>query len=84
MKIYESIEIECRDEMIKAGGSITHHHGIGKVRKLFKDTTESPLAIAFQKNLKEFIDPKNIFAANNTIYRREGEHEEDLAHLSEI
>lgn len=32
---YEDIENECRDEVMKQGGSLSHHHGIGKIRKRF-------------------------------------------------
>ena len=32
------------------------------------------------QKIKEALDPKNVFAINNTIYRLEGEEEDDLAH----
>lgn len=35
VQVYEDIENECRDECLKQGGSLSHHHGIGKVRKRF-------------------------------------------------
>ena len=34
-EIYEDIEIKSRDECFKYGGSISHHHGVGKLRKRF-------------------------------------------------
>ena len=33
--VYEEVENECRDEVMKQGGSLSHHHGIGKIRKRF-------------------------------------------------
>lgn len=33
LKSYEEIEAAARDEIIKSGGSISHHHGVGKLRK---------------------------------------------------
>ena len=48
MEAYEAIECECRDEIIKNGGSISHHHGIGKTRKRFVKQTMSPLGIEMQ------------------------------------
>ena len=33
--VFEEIENECRDEVMKQGGSLSHHHGIGKIRKRF-------------------------------------------------
>ncbi len=36
------------------------------------------MAIDFMQDMKQSLDPKNVFAINNTIYRLEGEEEEDL------
>jgi alkyldihydroxyacetonephosphate synthase len=80
LPIYESIEDECRDEILKQGGSISHHHGVGKLRKRYVKRTLPPIAIEVMKKVKESLDPKNIFAINNTIYREEGEEEEDAIH----
>ena len=33
VKVYEHIEEEARKAMLKSGGSLSHHHGIGKLRK---------------------------------------------------
>lgn len=35
MTIYEEIEDNARIEVMKNGGSISHHHGVGKLRKKF-------------------------------------------------
>jgi alkyldihydroxyacetonephosphate synthase len=76
--VYEEIENECREEVLKQGGSLSHHHGIGKVRKRFmKDILPSP-ALEFMQEIKKSLDPKNVFAINNTIYRLENEEKEDL------
>lgn len=32
----EELEIECRAESMRQGGSISHHHGVGKLRKRFQ------------------------------------------------
>ena len=76
--VYEEIENECREEVLKQGGSLSHHHGIGKVRKRFmKDILPLP-ALEFMQEIKKSLDPKNVFAINNTIYRLENEEKEDL------
>lgn len=36
---YEMVEDAARDEAMLAGGSISHHHGIGKIRKGFMQRT---------------------------------------------
>jgi alkyldihydroxyacetonephosphate synthase len=79
VQIYEDIENDCRDEIIKSGGSISHHHGVGKIRKRFVENQLPPMAIEFMKDLKTTLDPKNVFAINNTIYRQPGEKEADLS-----
>ena len=77
--VYEEIENDCRDEILKSGGSISHHHGVGKLRKRFMKKTLTPMALNFMQDIKQAIDPKNIFAINNTIYRLEGEEEKELS-----
>lgn len=70
---YEAVEDAARDEVMINGGCISHHHGVGKIRKKFVTRTVSPNGIEWQQALKEHIDPKNIFAANNTIARSDEE-----------
>lgn len=66
---YESVEDAARDEVMLAGGCISHHHGVGKIRKKFIGRTVTPNAFAWQQAIKREIDPQNIFAVNNTIPR---------------
>lgn len=78
VQVYEEIENECRDEVLRQGGSLSHHHGIGKIRKRFMTRIMPPMGVDLLQDIKKAIDPKNIFAINNTIYRLEGEEQEDL------
>jgi len=71
VSIYEHIEDAARDEVFLSGGCISHHHGVGKIRKGFMDRTLPKMAVDWQKTIKDAIDPKNIFAINNTIPRSE-------------
>jgi len=73
---YEAVEDAARDEVMLAGGSISHHHGVGKIRKKFMARTVTPNAFEWQQTLKEKIDPQNIFAINNTIPRSDEERAE--------
>lgn len=75
--IYEEVEHDCREEIIRCGGSISHHHGVGKIRKRFMKKTHTPMGLEMMQDIKKAIDPKNIFAINNTIYNEEGEEEEE-------
>jgi alkyldihydroxyacetonephosphate synthase len=64
---YEEIEDEAREEVMACGGSISHHHGIGKLRKKFIPDTLSPAAIAMLRGLKQTVDPTNVFASQNLL-----------------
>jgi len=64
-RVYSEIEHAARDTIMKAGGSLSHHHGIGKLRASFMNQVNSD---GFQKvlqDMKNTIDPKNIFGAQN-------------------
>lgn len=71
--MYDQVEDAARDEVLKCGGSISHHHGIGKIRKGFVHRTLPQMAIEWQKSIKDSIDPKNIFGINNTVPRSDEE-----------
>jgi alkyldihydroxyacetonephosphate synthase len=64
--------------MMKNGGSVSHHHGIGKIRKRFTENTLPPMAIDVLKGIKSDMDPNNVFATNNTYYKNEAERKKDL------
>lgn len=45
VEMYERIEDAARDEVMNCGGCISHHHGVGKIRKRFMERTLPPMAI---------------------------------------
>lgn len=67
VEIYEKIEERARDEIIASGGSISHHHGVGKLRKKWYSSTVSSVGVGLFKAVKKELDPKNIFAIDNLI-----------------
>ena len=67
VKTYCEIEDDARDEVMKCGGSISHHHGVGKLRKKFMERSIDKTGIEMLKNFKKSIDPSNIFANSNLI-----------------
>ena len=73
VEMYEDVENRSRDAVFKYGGSISHHHGVGKLRKRFMDRSVSGLNSMMMDGVKKSLDPNNIFAINNTIYRSEAE-----------
>jgi len=62
-----ALEHAAREEILSCGGSISHHHGVGKHRKDFLKLTVGETGIRTLKALKHSIDPNNIFASNNLI-----------------
>lgn len=73
IEMYEDVENRSRDAVFKYGGSISHHHGVGKLRKRFMERSVSDLNSVLLEGVKKSVDPNNIFAINNTIYRSEAE-----------
>lgn len=65
--LYEEIEKAARDEILANGGSISHHHGVGKIRKRWLQATISEGGIKMMKAIKMAADPNNIFANGNLI-----------------
>ena len=67
VKAYSEIEEEARREIMKCGGSLSHHHGVGKLRKEFMHEAVGEPALSMLRALKQQVDPKNIFATRNLI-----------------
>ena len=65
--VFSKIEHALRKCFIKNGGSISHHHGVGKLRKDFMSDTISDGSIQMIKSIKKSQDPNNIFGVNNNI-----------------
>lgn len=50
-----------------AGGSLTHHHGIGNKNKIKYKNWISEVEMKMLKAIKREIDPKNIFASESLL-----------------
>ena len=64
-EVFSEIEHAARDEVLKSGGSLSHHHGIGKIRQDFLPRVLSPGMLAWQRAIKTAVDPNNVFGAGN-------------------
>jgi alkyldihydroxyacetonephosphate synthase len=69
-RIYAEIEHAARDEILCSGGSLSHHHGVGKIRQRFLPRIASPGVAAFAREIKKAVDPTNVFAAGNQLFGR--------------
>jgi alkyldihydroxyacetonephosphate synthase len=59
------VEADARDEVLKHGGTLSHHHGVGKVRRRWMHEVTGDTGMAMLRALKEKLDPQNIFCAHN-------------------
>lgn len=67
-KVFSKIEKRIRTRVLKEGGSLSHHHGIGKLRKDFHRQLLTPANKTLLRQIKKSLDPQNIFAAGNNIF----------------
>ncbi len=62
---YSELEHAAREEILAAGGTLSHHHGIGKIRQDFMNDIYSPGSLAVMQRIKRAVDPTNLFGSNN-------------------
>jgi len=58
--VYHEIENAARDEILKAGGSLSHHHGVGRLRRHFLPRTMSEAAMRWRVGARMVLDPRGI------------------------
>lgn len=64
-EVYLELEDIARAEILRSGGSLSHHHGIGKIRRQFLPDIMSATALKWKKDVKKALDPQNVFGAGN-------------------
>jgi alkyldihydroxyacetonephosphate synthase len=64
-EVYAEIERAARDEVLRCGGSLSHHHGIGKLRSDFLPRVQSKGMLEWSRQIKGAVDPTNVFGAGN-------------------
>ena len=64
---YSRIEDRARECVMRHGGSISHHHGVGKIRKQFLKSQIGNVGELMIRSLKKAVDPGNIFATGNLV-----------------
>ncbi len=67
-EVFNQIYGSLRQRVMEHGGSISHHHGVGKIRKKFMRSIVSPTSIVLLKKLKEASDPLNTFGIRNNLF----------------
>jgi len=66
LKAFDDLEHQAREVILENGGSISHHHGIGKLRAPFIPQVLDEANIKMLKAIKVAVDPNNVFAVGNT------------------
>jgi alkyldihydroxyacetonephosphate synthase len=74
--VYHELENAARDEILRCGGSLSHHHGVGKIRQGYLPRIMSKEALAWNQRTKDALDPMNIFGCGN---QTDGDLSGDLA-----
>ena len=59
-EVYYDCWRRIMEATIKAGGGISHHHGIGRVRRQWMPDEVGKAGVEILKNLKKILDPDNI------------------------
>ena len=64
--VFDEIEEIAREEIMARGGSLSHHHGVGKHRaKLLGDKVLGAGMKRVLEGLKDSFDPANVFGIGN-------------------
>jgi alkyldihydroxyacetonephosphate synthase len=64
-RVYLELENIARAEILRSGGSLSHHHGVGKIRQAYLPEIMSETALRLKREVKNSFDPKNIFGSGN-------------------
>ncbi|KXJ71502.1 hypothetical protein RP20_CCG020408 [Aedes albopictus] len=67
VEMMKTIEERAREEVLASGGTLSHHHGVGKKRSKWYPASVSQVGVSVLKAIKRELDPKNIFAAGNLV-----------------
>jgi alkyldihydroxyacetonephosphate synthase len=63
--VFHEVEQALRQVVLDHGGSLSHHHGVGKIRQHFLPQVHSPAGLEAIRGAKRGIDPANIFGIGN-------------------
>lgn len=64
---FEELTDILRETILTSGGSISHHHGVGKKSSKWYPKSVSKIGVDIFRAIKQKIDPNNVFDAGNLI-----------------
>lgn len=65
---FSDLEHKIRQTIVENGGSISHHHGVGKLRKDFLPLIMSKHSRDVVRGIKQATDPTNVFGIRNNVF----------------
>jgi len=65
---FSELEHKIRQTIVDHGGSISHHHGVGKLRKDFLPAMTSKHSRDLVRSIKKATDPSNVFGIKNNVF----------------
>jgi alkyldihydroxyacetonephosphate synthase len=63
--VFHDVEQALRQVILDHGGSLSHHHGVGKIRQRFLPQVHSGAGLEVIRAAKRAVDPGNIFGIGN-------------------
>lgn len=66
---FRRLEHLARQAILDAGGALSHHHGVGKIRAPYLSQIKSPAALRWVGLVKGALDPEEVFSAGNQLPR---------------
>jgi FAD/FMN-containing dehydrogenase len=63
--VFHDVEQALRQVVLDHGGSLSHHHGVGKIRQRFLPQVHSAAGLEAIRAAKRGVDPRNIFGIRN-------------------
>ncbi|XP_053698330.1 alkyldihydroxyacetonephosphate synthase-like [Sabethes cyaneus] len=76
LKLFMEIEEIAREEILACGGTLSHHHGVGKLRSKWYPDCVSQVGVGLYRAVKKELDPKNIFAAGNLVRQEQQQQQQ--------
>mmetsp|Transcript_81581 Transcript_81581/g.119503 ORF Transcript_81581/g.119503 Transcript_81581/m.119503 type:complete len:622 (+) Transcript_81581:118-1983(+) len=65
--VFSIVENDAREEILALGGSLSHHHGVGKHRQKWLPSQISDTGVTLLSGVKKSLDPHNIFGNGNLV-----------------
>jgi alkyldihydroxyacetonephosphate synthase len=68
--IASQAEDRLRHTIVRNGGAVSNHHGVGKFRSQLLASVLPPMNAEIIRGLKATVDPSNVFGAQNGVFLR--------------